>query len=541
MQIHKDSKDNRSPLDQKLYIPKTNYEPEPQNWDVEDYLHETGALFFNTLKHAQPSSKGNISSMELNSLRELASNPDIRIINTDKGAGPCIVNTSDYLLEAYRQLNDASTYQKLTAEDALAMVKNTVLQIEKIATNYKLDKQHLLFFQKYFTPIRHPNLYLLAKLHKPAIVGTFSARIICPAHSWVTTGPAKFIDAFLQPYVKSLPTVLTDSTSLLRILQTLKIPAGAFLVTADVESLYPSIPLDFGMQAFRKVLQNIFKLSDHHVNLLCDYMLLTLKNNIVTFKNEFYLQIKGTAMGCPAAVVFAQIVMYALEQLPVSSLKPLLYKRYIDDIFAIVRSLEEAKALISKLNSVHSAFKITPVYSDEKVNFLDLIIYKDPLYPDRLQTKPYTKPNNPFLYLPESSAHPLGVKKGFIKGRLIALIRSSSTLEAYLTERNNFIRRLRVRGYSFQFLLPIINSVSYANRTHYLKQKEKKTAETTSPLVLVLPYNQRTLALRPSSLVQKYWSPTFSTISTRFSRPPLICYKRSHSLRHYIKIWSPQL
>ena len=245
-------------------------------------------------------------------------------------------------------------------------------------------------------------------------------------------------------------------------------------------------------------------------------------------------------MGCPAAVVYAQIVMFGLESPLVIAKPPILYKRFIDDIFALFASLAEAQAFITQLNAVHPSFKITAIYDSTSVNFMDLVIYKGSHFPFSclLDTKVYTKPNNPFLYLPFNSAHPLAVKKGFIKGRLISLVRSSSTFEAYLQERLKLVQRLTSRAYPFSFLQPILASVTYAQREKYLESKSRH--ETPMPLVLTLPYNQRTLALKPSSLVRKHWKDSFKEICPRLTRPPLICFRKSHSLRFFVKQWTPK-
>ena len=50
-----------------------------------------------------------------------------------------------------------------------------------------------------------------------------------------------------------------------------------------------------------------------------------------------YLQTHGTAMGTKIAVAFANIFMAEVETeiLNQSTLKPIVWKRYIDDIFSI--------------------------------------------------------------------------------------------------------------------------------------------------------------------------------------------------------------
>ena len=62
-----------------------------------------------------------------------------------------------------------------------------------------------------------------------------------------------------------------------------------------------------------------------------------LKENYFTFNDKLYLQKHGTAMGTKMAPSFANIFMGALEQTLLSSspnhLIPLLWKRFMDDIW----------------------------------------------------------------------------------------------------------------------------------------------------------------------------------------------------------------
>ena len=50
-------------------------------------------------------------------MRELYNNNDIVIKPADKGGSIVIMNTSDYILEANRQLNNNDHYEKLTGSN----------------------------------------------------------------------------------------------------------------------------------------------------------------------------------------------------------------------------------------------------------------------------------------------------------------------------------------------------------------------------------------------------------------------------------------
>ena len=84
---------------------------------------------------------------------------------------------------------------------------------------------------------------------------------------------------------------------------------------------------------------------DFHIELLH----WVLVNNFLKFNNDIYLQKYGTAMGTPAAVEYANTVLYFIEHSILDSYKPILYLRYIDDIFAIFPSTASAMIFIPSL------------------------------------------------------------------------------------------------------------------------------------------------------------------------------------------------
>ena len=64
---------------------------------------------------------------------------------------------------------------------------------------------------------------------------------------------------------------------------------------------------------------------------------MVLWENSFQFVGQNYLQVQGTAMGTKMAVAFANIFMSAIETEITSKSphKPLVWKRFIDDIFSL--------------------------------------------------------------------------------------------------------------------------------------------------------------------------------------------------------------
>jgi hypothetical protein len=175
--------------------------------------------------------------------------------------------------------------------------------------------------------------------------------------------------------------------------------------------------------------------------------------------------------------------------------------------------------------------------SNSDVDFMDLSILKGAGFHKTglLDTKLFRKPLNPYLYLPFSSDHPLHVKKGFIKGELIRIARASSTFELYFTDRDHFLKSLRARGYPFHLIEKVASQVTYDSRVRYLGGDRR--AKASAPLVLKLPFNRLTFALRPSHRVRTEWN--LLGALPHFSRPPIIAYRKGRTLRSHIVRWTP--
>ena len=75
-----------------------------------------------------------------------------------------------------------------------------------------------------------------------------------------------------------------------------------------------------------------------------------------SFNSSFFDQIDGVAMGSPLAPVLANLFMGFHEQNWIeqaANVKPIFYKRYVDDIFVVFKSESDANAFYSYLNTGH--------------------------------------------------------------------------------------------------------------------------------------------------------------------------------------------
>ena len=204
--------------------------------------------------------------------------------------------------------------------------------------------------------------------------------------------------------MKMTKSYLKNSSALIHILLKKVIPMNAYLITLDIESLYMNISHEEAivslLRTFRNHPQKVF---------LLDLFQFVLKNNIFQFDGLCFTQTCGIAMGTELTPALATIYIGYIEEtfLENRAIKPELWLRYIDDIFAIwAHSLTEFQPFLTELNSLQERIKFIAEISTESCNFLDLTIYKSPSFQETgiLSTKIYYKPTNTFSF-PLGSSH----------------------------------------------------------------------------------------------------------------------------------------
>ena len=181
------------------------------------------------------------------------------------------------------------------------------------------------------------------------------------------------------------------------------------------------------------------------------------------------------------AVAFANIFMGEIETqiLKKNDIKPIEKKRFIKDIASFwTTTKDEVLKFIKKANQFHPTIKFTAEISDSEATFLDTTIYKGKRFDETgiLDVSTHFKPTEKFQYTHFKSCHPPGVKKGFVKGEAIRLLRlrTNSNESKFLNQIENFKKRLLERGYTETQIEKTLSEVKCERRSAALKTKPKK-------------------------------------------------------------------
>ena len=474
-----------------------------------------------------PSFKYNLTWEEKSALNDLCFNNNIIIKEADKNLGPTVLDRSWYNNEAMRQLSDRSVYLPVQQVPFSAIFQDLKTTLDDAHHLDRSEKDYLTHpFESFDANKPHvPAFYLCPKIHKQPLKG----RPIVANHSWCLKNVATYLDRQLQPVVKRLPHLLSNTIPLLNTLSTTKFPSDCLLITADVTSLYTNIPHRDGINAVRDTLNLFGGMPPHQVSLVVDLLALVLDHNFLDFNKQVYHQVSGTAMGSQMAPCYANIFMYCLEEnwLRKHKHKILLYRRYLDDIFLVFKgSKDEAQDCLNEFNTLHASIKISAEISNQSCSFLDLSIFKGASFSDcgLLDTKTFNKTFSRFLYLPFTSFHPLSVKKAFIKGEAVRFLRNSSCVTFFREAIASFKKHLKNRGYPHRFVSKMLSTVTYDMRPSYLLPKTKNKTQDASVVNLKLPYVYASV-LRPSDLVKFCESSLRCKVNVSWVTPPPLSQK----------------
>ena len=127
-----------------------------------------------------------------------------------------------------------------------------------------------------------------------------------------TSNISAFIDQLLKAIVKQIPHILTDSSELINDLQGVSCSDNTLLVSLDITSLYPNIPI----QESNTIILNFIKEQNNPTHppicILNTLLSFVLNYKCFNYGDLFFLQVHGIAMGTKL-VNYAKLFMANFE------------------------------------------------------------------------------------------------------------------------------------------------------------------------------------------------------------------------------------
>ena len=432
--------DNGRPFDRIYHIPNPTWQPRRASAFVEAQLERLGEQSLQHMQATLPRHEGfNCTREEREALHNLCHNADIIVKPADKNLGLTLISKEWYITECERQLSDTNTYARVHGVSAAGIQKK---MLDFIATLEGLipANEHKWLTQETRRLSQLPQFYVMPKLHKNPVKG----RPIVASHSWCTWPLSKWVANRINIYAAAQDTVLTDTNALIELLRGMVMSEDDDIVlsTADVESLYTSIPIPGALSALEERL-SACGVGDAFLRITLDAVGYVLRNNFFEFNGKVYHQRKGLAMGTPLAPPVANLFLASQEaRLMRVVTPPLLYVRFLDDIF-VVQRLSEAEPKHLLWDGLNTQCTRTSSSRERArhsmVDFLDLQIYRQG---KRLLHRVHQKALNKYLYISPRSCHPKHVIEGFVRTELIRYARNSSTELDFVKICHAFSNRL---------------------------------------------------------------------------------------------------
>ena len=426
----------------------------------------------------------NLSALARRKLLAFLADNTFTIAQADKKMGICVLDTTEYDKHALGHLTDLETYCEVRPRKGHALMlqffyKLRILCSQKYGENFE-ENELYIFFKSNWTEDglwKHPKFKILIKIHK----APWSSRPLACSSGSPTYPVSKWLHRQLFPILKANDQLKTlgiapSGLAVLQALEQIRFPQNPVLLSHDIASLYPKIPLKDAVESVRVFLSEISKLkpSPESISFFCSLLDLVLTTNVVNFKGRLFHQIKGGAMGTPVFVVVAIIFMYILERRIVKTFfasgKLLFWARFIDDLLGVFISLSAAEEFVVEYNSMHVDIKTSGTIGDSCV-WLDFVFNVHGREPadGRLCSSVFQKKLCTFLYLPFNSFHTKSARISFIAGEAKRYVRISVRKDDYLTVRSLFIARLRARGFPFPLIASALQKVKFADRLSLLK------------------------------------------------------------------------
>ncbi|CAJ0934161.1 unnamed protein product [Ranitomeya imitator] len=385
---------------------------------------------------------------------------------------------------------------------------------------------------------RTPTFYLLPKVHKDAV--NPPGRPIVSGIDGLCDPVCKFIDFYLKPLVETLPSYIRDTTDVLSRVDGVLVDPGVLLVTTDVQTLYTCIDHEHGLAAVRLFL-GASDLGGPMCDLVLELLGFVLTHNFFVFKDIFYLQKRGTAMGAACAPSYANLFLGAWERSIFgdggvqAADHVLCWVRYIDDIlFLWGGTTQQLEEFMSRLNDNQLNIKLTYQFDHQRIDFLDVTFEIDEAR--QIQTDMFRKSTSVNALLHASSAHNYSTIGAVPVGQFLRMRRICSTDNRFPAQAEDLRGRFEARGYSRRSIRRGFERARKTPRRDlmYPKNNKRDTPTEGDRVRFITTYNHEWPKMR--EILKKHWpvlltEPALASVLGDF---PSMTARRSPNLANHL-------
>ena len=429
----------------------------------------------------------NISDEEFSALKSLKNNKNIVICKADKGNSIIILDKTDYITKA----------QEILTLNQFKPLKNSPLKEKEASMNkylHKLYKENVidqkLFWRLHSTSSSIATMYGQPKIHKL----NYPLR---PIISSVNTYNYE-LSRYLTEIIKNNRSFrsfscIRDSFEFVKRIRTLKDSNSHTMVSFDVDNLYTNVPVN---EAIEITLDTLYKRENPPPIPFNRAQLKTLLEMSVChipfrFLDKVYIQTDGVAMGSPLGPILADLFMSKLEAKlnRFSKNKPILWLRYVDDIFCVFNNSQNIHDFLSRINKWHpSHIRFTIEHEqNNQLAFLDVLVTRD-RHSNQYTTTIYRKPTNTNLYLLYESNQCRQYKISLIRTLVIriCLICSSETLKNI--ELDQMKKTLNENGYPPHLVRRGIREAEVIVKKMSTKTENSQAIDRKTTITFLIPY-----------------------------------------------------
>ena len=315
---------------------------------------------------------------ESKALKELIRCKDLVIQKVDKGNTVVITDRENYLKGIKSLLSDNTKFIPLNIDQNKWL--NYIVNLEKkLQEHFKtLERDNKISEDEFksICPIgtRPGILYDQPKFYKTVINNIPQFRPILWAINTPVYKLAKYLVPILSPLTVDDYTV-KDSFTFAK--EVINFDHNLFMASLDVESLFTNISVD---ETVENEVDDLFSSNIYQGKLAKSelYYLLKLATSESSFIfDDILYKIDGVAMGSPLGPSSANAFLCHYEELWLDScpleFKPVVYRRYVDDIFVLFKSKDHLLLFAKYMNTRHKNLKFTFNFEqNNSFSFLDV-------------------------------------------------------------------------------------------------------------------------------------------------------------------------